>query len=93
MKALLAGFVALSLMLGPVFAADTAPPAGPIVGIGVAIHLVDHHPVIEQVIPGNPASKAGLKAGDRIVKIDGASTDGLDLGRSPCDCAARPKRT
>jgi carboxyl-terminal processing protease len=81
MKALLLGLVAIFLMLRPVAAADTAPPPGPIVGIGVGVRMVDHHPVIEEVIPANPAAKAGLKVGDRIVKIDGTSTDGLELGK------------
>ena len=51
------------------------------VGVGVGVKMVDQHPVIDQVVPRNPADKAGLKVGDRIVKIDGTSIDGLDLAR------------
>ena len=38
-------------------------------------------PLVDQVVPGKPADRAGLKAGDRIVAIDGAPV------RSPADVA------
>ena len=45
-------------------------------------------PLVDQVLPGKPAERAGLRAGDRIVSIDGAPV------RSPSDVAqltnARP---
>ncbi|MBD1803958.1 S41 family peptidase [Microcoleus sp. FACHB-SPT15] len=31
-------------------------------------------------LPNTPASEAGLMSGDRVVAIDGVSTDGMDLG-------------
>jgi len=40
-------------------------------------------PIIEQVIEGKPADRAGLRAGDRIVAIDGAAV------HSPADAASR----
>jgi regulator of sigma E protease len=40
-------------------------------------------PLIDEVIPGKPADRAGLKAGDHIVAIDGAPV------RSPADVASR----
>ncbi|HET9045709.1 MAG TPA: RIP metalloprotease RseP [Casimicrobiaceae bacterium] len=39
-------------------------------------------PLVDQIVPGKPADRAGLKAGDRIVSIDGAAV------RSPSDVAA-----
>jgi regulator of sigma E protease len=38
-------------------------------------------PIVDQVAPGKPAQAAGLRAGDRIVAIDGRAT------RSPADVA------
>jgi len=40
-------------------------------------------PIIEQVIEGKPADRAGLRSGDRIVAIDGAAV------HSPADAANR----
>ncbi len=47
-------------------------------GIGVRITLdEDGNVVIVQPIPGAPASKAGLRAGDIIAEIDGVSAHGI----------------
>jgi carboxyl-terminal processing protease len=48
-------------------------------GIGIRIGVEDEQLVIVEPMDGTPASKAGLKQGDRIVKIDGQSTQGLTL--------------
>jgi regulator of sigma E protease len=40
-------------------------------------------PLVDDVVPGKPADRAGLKAGDRIVAVDGAPA------RSPADVASR----
>ena len=48
-------------------------------GIGIFIDLKDNHLIVVQPIPGTPAARAGLRAGDQIRQIDGASTDGMAL--------------
>jgi C-terminal processing protease CtpA/Prc len=44
-------------------------------GAGGSSQMRDHI-VVRQVITGGPASKAGIKAGDEIVEIDGARMAG-----------------
>ncbi len=39
--------------------------------IGVFVRAVDQYVVINEVITGSPAERAGLKAGDKILDIDG----------------------
>jgi len=48
-------------------------------GIGVHIADIKGNAVIVNVIEDTPASKSGLKAGDRILKVNGKSTKGLPL--------------
>ncbi len=48
-------------------------------GIGIRIGVEDGQVVVVEPMEGTPASKAGLKQGDRIVKIDGQPTQGLTL--------------
>src|SRR5262245_14407303 len=48
-------------------------------GIGIRIGIEDGQVVIVEPIDGTPASRAGLKQGDRIMKIDGQPTQGLTL--------------
>ena len=48
-------------------------------GIGIRIGVEDGQVVIVEPMEGTPASKAGLKQGDRIIKIDGQPTQGLTL--------------
>ncbi len=55
-------------------------PAGAVTGIGVEITLdSDSTPVVMSPAPGGPAEQAGVKAGDRIVTVDGRATQGLTL--------------
>lgn len=47
--------------------------SGSFVGIGIQ-YLVQHDTIhVTQVLPGGPADKAGLQAGDRITKLDDTS--------------------
>ncbi|OAK67946.1 S41 family peptidase [Lederbergia galactosidilytica] len=48
-------------------------------GIGAQIAIQEGKLVIISPIKNSPAEKAGLKAKDQIIKIDGDSVDGLDL--------------
>ncbi|MGI9516653.1 MAG: serine hydrolase [Pirellulaceae bacterium] len=46
-------------------------PSGPKFRVGIAFGRTDDGVMVEQVIEGGPAEKAGLAAGDRIEKING----------------------
>jgi carboxyl-terminal processing protease len=60
---------------------------GEIVGIGIEVSVDDLRLVISQVLPGSPAEAAGLKAGDRIVRINKSLTQHL-----PAEAAAEQLR-
>lgn len=46
-------------------------------GIGIVITLKDKYITVVSVFSGSPAEKAGIKAGDRFVEIDGNDITGL----------------
>ncbi len=48
-------------------------------GIGISIGVRDRWVTVIAPIEGTPAWKAGIQGGDRIIKIDAASTEGLSL--------------
>src|SRR5688572_14081250 len=48
-------------------------------GIGISIGIRDSWVTVISPIEGTPAWRAGIQGGDRIIKIDGASTEGLSL--------------
>jgi carboxyl-terminal processing protease len=58
-------------------------------GIGIRVYAADRYIVVDEVLPKMPAAKAGMKAGDLILKIDGQSTvnmpiiEARDLLRGP----------
>ena len=66
-----------TLSLAAVKPADWEGPALTILGLKADFGP----PLIDQVLPGKPAERAGLKTGDRIVAIDGTPV------RSPADVA------
>ena len=51
---------------------------GNLVGLGVELRSDRESLLIIRVIPGSPAEERGLRAGDRILTVDGVSTRGRD---------------
>ncbi|XJZ26927.1 S41 family peptidase [Bacillota bacterium Lsc_1132] len=51
-------------------------------GIGAEVGMVDGKIVIVSPFKNSPAEKAGLKANDQILKVDGESVEGLDLSKA-----------
>lgn len=51
-------------------------------GIGATVAIRDDQIVIIAPIAGSPADKAGVRAGDKILKIDGESTSGMSLAEA-----------
>ena len=48
-------------------------------GIGISIGMRDSWVTVVSPIEGTPAWRAGIQGGDRIIRIDGASTEGFSL--------------
>jgi carboxyl-terminal processing protease len=53
--------------------------SGSITGIGARMAQVDAQFVIQSVVPSSPAEKAGLRAGDVVLAVDGEPVDGKTL--------------
>jgi carboxyl-terminal processing protease len=49
-------------------------------GIGAGVKLIDGFPTITEPYENSPATKAGLKAGDQIIEINGESAEGRTKG-------------
>lgn len=45
-------------------------------GVGLRVDLRDGWPMVTAPIPGSPAERSGIKAGDRIIEIDGKPSRG-----------------
>lgn len=52
---------------------------GSFIGIGVEVGLRNGQPVVVQALEGGPADKAGLKAGDAILRVDGSDVSRFGL--------------
>ncbi|HEV2649784.1 MAG TPA: S41 family peptidase [Rhizomicrobium sp.] len=61
------------------FSAMETKAAGAYGGVGLVISVPEGAPKIMQVVPSTPASRAGLKAGDILVSVDGSPLHGLKL--------------
>ena len=48
-------------------------------GIGISIGMRDSWVTVVSPIEGTPAWRAGIQGGDRIIRIDGANTEGFSL--------------
>jgi protocatechuate 3,4-dioxygenase beta subunit len=48
-------------------------------GIGATLETKGGEVTLHDVFPGDPAQRAGLRAGDRVVRIDGEPTDEMSL--------------
>ena len=57
----------------------TAVTRGQFGGIGIELTLEGQVPEVIAPIEGTPAAAAGIEPGDRIVKIDGKPTSGMDV--------------
>ncbi len=51
-------------------------------GVGIELGVRDGGLVVVAPIDGTPAAQAGIQAGDRIVKIDGSSTENMDVSQA-----------
>ncbi len=51
-------------------------------GLGIQITIKDNILTIVSPLEGTPASKAGIEPGDKIIKIEGKSTEGITLPKA-----------
>jgi carboxyl-terminal processing protease len=50
-------------------------------GIGAGFREVDGHVVVHDLVDDSPAKRAGVKPGDRVVKVDGKSVAGESVSQ------------
>lgn len=51
-------------------------------GVGIEISIKDKALTVIAPLSGTPAEKAGIRAGDKILQIDGVSTEGITLSEA-----------
>ncbi|MBX2801277.1 MAG: PDZ domain-containing protein [Myxococcales bacterium] len=52
-------------------------PAGPIAGMGAEFRPMGSMVLLTHIVSGSPADLAGLRPGDRVVKVDDTSTEAM----------------
>ncbi len=55
------------------------PLVGKFEGVGIQFNILDDTIMVTQTISGGPSEKLGIRAGDRIVKIDGESVANIGI--------------
>lgn len=56
--------------------------SGQFEGVGIEISIRNDILTVVAPLAGSPAEKAGLRAGDKIVEIDGVATEGIAIGEA-----------
>ena len=69
----------LTLVAALVFPHAACGVTGVIVGIGVSLKPATEGAVVQAVVPGGPAQKAGLAAGNLIVEVDDSAIAGMPM--------------
>jgi carboxyl-terminal processing protease len=69
------------------------PPSRPFAGVGIDVTAVRAGLLVEEVIPGTPAERAGLAPGDVIVAVNGRSLATLSSKRALALIRGRPGST
>ncbi|HKV52851.1 MAG TPA: S41 family peptidase [Gemmatimonadaceae bacterium] len=64
--------------------------SGSYVGLGVEVDVRDGWLIVMAPVPGSPAEEAGIEAGDRVVSIDGQSTNGWNIERASRAIRGKP---
>lgn len=55
------------------------PLVGNFEGVGIQFNIMEDTILVTQTIPGGPSEKLGIRAGDRIVKIDTSNVAGVKI--------------
>ena len=67
--------------------------AGKFSGVGMYITIKDGVLTVIAPLAGTPAEKAGIRAGDQILKIDGKPTEGITLSQASVKIRGKPGTT
>ena len=59
-----------------------APLKGSFTGVGIRFQILKDTLMVVQAIPGGPSEKAGIRAGDKFIYIDGENVAGVGLKNS-----------